>query len=45
MINLIGEDISIYRNKKFRENEFFFDYLKKEIKENRKMGHLTIINL
>ena len=45
MINLIGEDISIYRNKKFRENEFFFDYLKKEIKKNRKMGHLTIINL
>ena len=45
MINLIGEDISIYKNKKFRENEFFFDYLKKEIKKNRKMGHLTIINL
>ena len=44
MINLIGEDISIYKNKKFKENEFFFDYLKKEIKEKRKMGHLTIIN-
>ena len=44
MINLIGDDISIYRNKKFKENEFFFDYLKNEIKEKRKMGHLTIIN-
>ena len=43
MINLIGEDISIYRNKTFKENEFFYDYLKKEIKEKRKMGHLTII--
>ncbi len=43
MINLIGDDISIYRNKKFSKNEFFFDYLKKEIKNKRKMGHLTII--
>ena len=32
------------RNKKLKENEFFFDYLKNEIKEKRKMGHLTIIN-
>ena len=45
MINLIGEDISIYRNKTFKENEFFFDYLKKEIKEKRKMGHLTTIKI
>ena len=43
MINLIGNDILVYRNKKFNENEFFFDYLKKEIKAKRKMGHLTII--
>ncbi len=43
MINLIGKDISFYRNKKFKSNEFFFDYLKKEIKPKRKMGHLTII--
>ena len=43
MINLIGEDISFYRHKKFNENEFFYDYLKNEIKEKRKMGHLTII--
>ncbi len=43
MINLIGDDILIYRDKKFSENEFFFDYLKKEIKNKRKMGHVTII--
>ena len=43
MINLIGDDILIYRNKKFSENEFFFDYLKKDIKNKRKMGHITII--
>ena len=41
MINLIGNDILIYREKKFAENEFFIDYLKKEIKPKRKMGHLT----
>ena len=41
MINIIGEDISLYRNKKFNSNEFFYDYLKKDIKPKRKMGHLT----
>ena len=44
MINLIGEEIKPYRqNEKLNDNEFFFDYLKKEIKEKRKMGHLTIL--
>tara|TARA_B100000686_G_scaffold321405_1_gene374044 strand:+ start:5967 stop:7010 length:1044 start_codon:yes stop_codon:yes gene_type:complete len=43
MINLIGEDINIYRRKTFKDNEFFYDYLKTEIKNKRKMGHLTII--
>ena len=43
MINLIGEDILVYRNKIFRDNEFFFDYKKNNVKKNRKMGHLTII--
>ena len=43
MINLIGEDITEYRNKKVKENEFFFDYQKKEIKSKRKMGHFTTI--
>ena len=44
MINLLGNQISHYRNySKLGNNEFFFDYLKKEIKEKRKMGHLTIL--
>jgi 5-(carboxyamino)imidazole ribonucleotide synthase len=43
MINIIGEDIKNYRNKSYTKNEFFFDYLKKEIKKKRKMGHLTTI--
>ena len=43
MFNLIGNDISIYRDKTFKDNEFFYDYLKTEIKEKRKMGHLTVI--
>ena len=44
MINLIGREIEAYRqNLKLKDQEFFFDYLKKEIKEKRKMGHLTII--
>lgn len=41
MKNLIGDDISVYRGKKFKDNEYFFDYLKQEIKKKRKMGHLT----
>jgi len=44
MINLIGNQIEPYRkNQKLNNNEFFFDYLKKEIKEKRKMGHITIL--
>ena len=44
MINLIGNQIETYRNDmKFKNNEFFFDYLKKEIKDKRKMGHITIL--
>ena len=43
MINLIGEDINYFREKNIKKNEFFFDYLKKEIKNKRKMGHLTVI--
>ena len=44
MINLIGNQIKPYRqNYKFKDNEFFFDYLKKEVKEKRKMGHITIL--
>ena len=44
MINLLGDQISHYRNApNLKENEYFFDYLKKEIKEKRKMGHITIL--
>ena len=45
MINIIGDQITYYRNKEYAQNEFFFDYLKKEIKNKRKMGHLvTLVN-
>ena len=44
MINLIGEQIKTYReNSDLKDNQFFFDYLKREIKDKRKMGHLTIL--
>jgi len=44
MINLIGKQIEPYRqNLKLNDKEFFFDYQKKEIKEKRKMGHLTTL--
>ena len=44
MVNLLGDQITHFRNKqKFNENEFFFDYLKKEIKQKRKMGHVTTL--
>ena len=44
MINLIGDQIKPYRqNLCLNDNEFFFDYLKKEIKEKRKMGHITTL--
>ena len=43
MINILGKEIEKYRSKTFTEDEFFFDYEKKIIKEKRKMGHLTIL--
>ena len=44
MVNLIGNQIEPYRqNIKLNNNEFFFDYLKKEIKDKRKMGHITTL--
>ena len=30
-------------NPKLGDNQLLFDYLKKEIKEKRKMGHLTTL--
>ncbi len=44
MVNLIGNQIEPYRqNIKLNDNEYFFDYLKKDIKEKRKMGHITTL--
>ena len=44
MINLIGNQIEPYRkNLQLNNNQFLFDYLKKEIKEKRKMGHITTL--
>ena len=44
MVNLIGNEIEPYRlNNKLSKNQFFFDYLKKEIKDKRKMGHITTL--
>ncbi len=44
MLNLIGNQIIPYReNPNLSNNQFLFDYLKKDIKEKRKMGHLTIL--
>ncbi len=44
MVNLIGNQIKPYReNKNLTDKEFFYDYLKKEIKDKRKMGHITTL--
>ena len=44
MVNLIVNQIEPYRqNIKLTNKEFFFDYLKKEIKDKRKMGHITTL--
>ena len=43
MFNVLGKDIEAYKSKKFNEDEFFYDYGKKSIKDKRKMGHLTVL--
>lgn len=43
MYNILGFDIEKYRSKNIAKNQFFYDYGKKEIKEKRKMGHITKI--
>ena len=44
MFNLIGNQITYYReNSQLEKNQFFFDYQKKEIKQKRKMGHITTL--
>ena len=43
MYNILGSEILEYRKNKFKKNEFFYDYLKEEPRDGRKMGHLTIL--
>jgi 5-(carboxyamino)imidazole ribonucleotide synthase len=43
MYNILGFDIEKYRSKNITKNEFFYDYGKKEIKDKRKMGHISKI--
>ena len=43
MVNIIGDEIKEYRRKTLNKNQFLFDYLKKEIKDKRKMGHITTL--
>ena len=43
MFNILGSEILEYRKKTFKKNEFFHDYQKKEPRNGRKMGHLTIL--
>ena len=38
-----GSSAYNYLKKAFQKNEFFHNYLKKEPREGRKMGHLTIL--
>ena len=43
MLNILGFEINDFKNRSFKKNEFFYDYLKKEPREGRKMGHLTTL--
>ena len=43
MYNILGSQILEYRKKTFKKNEYFYDYLKKEPREGRKMGHITTL--
>ena len=35
MFNIIGDEIEKFRDKKFKKNEFFFDYLKTETRPGK----------
>ena len=43
MLNILGKEILKYKNKNFLNNEFFYDYLKDDPIDKRKMGHLTTL--
>jgi phosphoribosylaminoimidazole carboxylase (NCAIR synthetase) len=43
MINLLGNDFTkAVQNIEFNKHIIFHDYFKDEIRENRKMGHITL---
>ena len=43
MYNVLGIEIKKYKKRNYKKNEFFYDYQKKEVKEKRKMGHITTL--
>ena len=43
MYNILGFEIQDFKKKTFNKKGFFHDYFKKEPREGRKMGHLTIL--
>lgn len=44
MLNVIGKNIDFYNRAKNIEGVFIHDYHKEELRDNRKMGHITITN-
>ncbi len=43
MRNVLGFEIQKYKKRNLKKNEFFYDYQKKEPRDGRKMGHLTVL--
>ena len=41
MKNALGKNIYKFRERKANNKEFFYDYGKMYVKDNRKLGHLT----
>jgi len=41
MINALGNNIYKFIERKSNNKEFFYDYGKIQVKEKRKLGHLT----
>lgn len=44
MINVIGENLDFYKKAKQIKEAYLHDYFKKEIRAERKMGHITIVS-
>lgn len=45
MKNILGFDYDVFKNLKPSENVYLHDYHKKEVREKRKMAHITFTNL